>query len=164
MTPRYPSSSSARRFTRRGFLAASALAGPAAWAVGTSGAASASGLAVRRAGGSPPGAGLAWHDITDQTVNAASFTEPVTQSRAWAVSWLAAARALRRPDGPGYAEAALAQALHDTLAAQVPGRRAQLDASLAATLSSVPDGPARQRGIRARARRRRSSSNARGTA
>jgi hypothetical protein len=31
----------------------------------------------------------------------------------------------------------------------VPGRRTQLDASLAATLSSVPDGPAKQRGIRA---------------
>ena len=93
--------------------------------------------------------GLAWHDITDQTVNAANFAEPVTQSRTWAVSWLAAARALRRPDGPGYAVAALAQALHDTLAAQVPGRRTQLDASLAATLSSVPDGRAKQRGIRA---------------
>ena len=93
MTPRYPSSSSARRFARRGFLAASALAGSAAWAVGTSSAASASGAAVRRAGGSTPGAALAWHDITNQTVNAASFTELVTQSRAWAVSWLAAARA-----------------------------------------------------------------------
>src|SRR2546421_638654 len=149
MMPGYSASSSARRLTRRSFLAASALAGSAAWAVGTSSAASASGAAVRRAGSSPPGAALAWHDITDQTVNAAAFTEPVTQSRTWAVSWLAAARALRRPDGPGYAVAALAQALHDTLAAQVPSRRAQLDASLAATLSSVPDGLARQRGIKA---------------
>jgi hypothetical protein len=140
-----------RRVSRRGFLTASALAVPAAWAVGTSAVASASGLAARtaarRADANASAVGVAWHDITNQTVAAAKFAEPVTQSRAWAVSWLAAARALRGADHLDYAVAALAQALHDTLAAQVPSQQAQLDASLAATLSSVPDGPAKQRGI-----------------
>ena len=55
--------------------------------------------------------GLAWHDITNQTVNAANFAEPVTQSRTWAVSWLAAARALRRNHEGDYAVAAFTQAL-----------------------------------------------------
>lgn len=145
--PLFPSPPSGRLVSRRGFLAASTLAVPAAWAVATSGVASASGLAARRAGASTAAVGLAWHDITSQTVAAAKFAEPVTQSRAWAVSWLAAARALHRADHPDYVVAALAQALHDTLAAQVPGQQAQLDASLAATLSSVPDGPAKERGI-----------------
>ena len=47
--------------------------------------------------------------------------------------------------------AAFARALHDTLAVQVPSQQASLDASVAATLTSVPDGPAKKRGI-ARAR------------
>ena len=45
--------------------------------------------------------------------------------------------------------AAFAQALHDTLAAQVPSQQASLDAGLAATLASVPDGRARKSGIAA---------------
>jgi hypothetical protein len=143
------SSSPARRITRRGFLAASTLAVPAAWVAGTSGVASASGLTARRADAGTPSIGLTWHDITDQTVSAANFAEPVTQSRAWAVSWLATARALRRSGDPDYAVAALARALHDTLAAQVPSQQAQLDARLADTLSAVPDGQAKQRGITA---------------
>jgi hypothetical protein len=129
--------------TRRSFLAASALAGPAAYLL-ADGARPASAAA-------PPNTGvaLAWHDITNQTVTAAAFPEPVTQSRTWAVSWLAAARSVRRDHNPDFGTAALAQALHDTLAAQVPSQQAALDASLAATLASVPSGPARQRGIAA---------------
>jgi hypothetical protein len=100
--------------------------------------------------GAWPDAGLAvqWYDITDQTVSAAGFAEPVIQSRAWAVSWLAAARAIRGR-GRSSAGAALAQALHDALAAQVPSRRPQLDADLAATLAGIPDGPAKTAGIAA---------------
>jgi len=66
------------------------------------------------------------------------------------VSWLAAARALRGNDHADYAVTAFAQALHDTLAAQVPSQQASLDSSLAATLASVPDGPAKKRGIAGR--------------
>ena len=123
---------------------------PAAWAAGTSGVASAA--AARRAEATSSAVGLAWHDITNQAVSAAKFAEPVTQSRTWAVSWLAAARALRGIDDGDYAVAALAQALHDTLAAQVPSQQASLDASLAATLAPVPDGPAKKSGITAGAR------------
>jgi hypothetical protein len=129
--------------SRRSFLTASAFAVPAAWLL-TDGA--------RPALASPAdtsATALAWHDITSQTVAAAAYAEPVTQSRAWAVSWLAAARAVLRDGDPHYGTAALAQALHDTLAAQVPSQQATLDASLAATLASVPDGPAKQRGITA---------------
>jgi hypothetical protein len=132
--------------SRRSFLTASALAVPAAWLL-TDGARTA--LA---APADTQGTALAWHDITNQAVKAAAFPEPVTQSRTWAVSWLAAARAVRRDHDPGYGTAALAQALHDTLAAQVPGQQAALDASLTATLASVPDGPAKQRGIAAGAK------------
>jgi hypothetical protein len=90
---------------------------------------------------------LNWYDIAAQTVAAAAYPEPVTQSRAWSVSWLAAARAVGHRRGPHYALAALAQALHDTLAAQVPAQQAQLDADLAQTLANIPDGPAKRAGI-----------------
>jgi len=129
------------RPSRRSFLTASALAVPAAYLL--------PGGARAAFAATPSSAGtvLAWHDITNQTVSAAAFPEPVTQSRTWAVSWLAAARAVARDRDPDYGTAALAQALHDTLAAQVPSQQAALDASLAAALGSVPDGPAKQRGI-----------------
>lgn len=91
--------------------------------------------------------GLQWYDITNQTVAAAAYPEPVTQSRAWAVSWLAAARAVSHPHGRGFAVAAFTQALHDTLAAEVPAQQGQLDADLAATLATVPDGPGKTAGV-----------------
>jgi hypothetical protein len=94
-----------------------------------------------------PGVGLAWYDVTAQTVAAAAFPEPVTQSRAWAVSWLAGARAVGDGRDPRYAIAAFVTALHDTLTALVPARGAQLDQALTATLSGVPDGPAKERGV-----------------
>jgi len=92
---------------------------------------------------------LEWYDLTDQTVAAAGYPEPVTQSRGWAVSWLAAARAVGRSHDRSFATAALAQAIHDTLAAEVPGQRSQLDVALASTLAAVPDGRAKRRGIEA---------------
>ena len=92
---------------------------------------------------------LQWYDITDQTVTAAAFREPVTQSRTWSVSWLAAGRALGHHHDLGYQITAFAQALHDTLAAQVPSQQSLLDADLASTLAGVPDGPAKRAGIAA---------------
>jgi hypothetical protein len=90
-----------------------------------------------------------WYDITDQTVTAAAFPEPVTQSRTWSVSWLAAARAVARSRNASFEIAAFAQALHDTLAAQVPSQTSQLDAHLATTLADVPDGSAKADGLAA---------------
>src|ERR1700743_2279125 len=91
--------------------------------------------------------GLDWYDITNQTVTAAAWPEPVTASRAWAVSWLAAARAVEENGNPAFETAAFAQALHDTLAAQVPSQAAALDADLATTLGTVPNGWAKSAGI-----------------
>lgn len=93
--------------------------------------------------------GLDWYDITNQTVSAAGWPEPASSSRAWAVSWLAAARAVEQSGNPAFETAAFAQALHDALAAQVPSQAAALDADLATTLASVPNGPAKSAGIAA---------------
>jgi hypothetical protein len=106
---------------------------------------------------STPRVDLQWYDITARTIAAAKFVEAATESRTWAVSWLAAARAIGSPgnsdndhhEDSNYAVAALATALHDTLAALVPDQQSQLDAALASTLALVPGGPARDQGIAA---------------
>jgi len=92
---------------------------------------------------------LQWFDITNTTVAAAGFPQPVTQTRTWAVSWLAAARAVQDGGSPSFRRAAFAKALHDALAAQVPARQAELDDALATTLGTIPDGKQKSRGIAA---------------
>lgn len=92
---------------------------------------------------------LEWFDVTQQTVAASGFPQPVTQTRTWAVSWLGATRAVRDGSSPRFQKAAFATALHDTLVAQVPSRQPQLDAALASTLAGIPDGPQKDRGIAA---------------
>ena len=136
--------------SRRGFLAASALAAvPALWASPALAGPAHSGVRLPGKGGPATPVTLSWYDLTDQTVTAAAFAEPITQSRAWAVSWLAAARAAGPRGDPGYSTAAFAQALHDTLAAQVPSQQPPLDAALASTLAGIPDGRAKHAGIAA---------------
>jgi hypothetical protein len=88
-----------------------------------------------------------WYSITDQTITAAGFPEPVTQSDAWSVSWLAASRAVAAGRGPSFQKAAFVQALHDTLVSEVPTQRSNLDADLSSTLADIPDGPAKTAGI-----------------
>ena len=100
-----------------------------------------------RAGGEAAATALAWHDVTAQVVAAAAFPEPVTQSRTWAVSWLAAARATTHERSLTHSSAALAQALHDTLVALVPSQQAALDSALASTLASIGNGAQVDRGI-----------------
>jgi len=90
---------------------------------------------------------LEWFDTTQATVVAAGFPQPFTQTRAWAVSWLAAARAVQDGGNPWFQRAAFATALHDTLLAQVPGQQPQLDAALASTLAEIPDGRHEDRGV-----------------
>ena len=149
MLPHLPSPSAQhdpnRAFTRRGFLAASALVAPAAWFLGSNGVAKAD--EDTRGDAGTQALGLAWYDLTNQAVAAAKFAEPVTQSRAWAVSWLAAANAVRLGGSPDYNAAALPQALHDALAVLVPSQQAVLDAALVTSLAAVPDGPLKQQGI-----------------
>lgn len=120
------------RPSRRSVLAATALAVPAGALVDAEPA-----FASRRAAHARATA-LTWFDLTNTTVTAAAFPEPVTQSRTWAVSWLAAARATRPGADPVQRTAAFAQALHDTLVALVPSQQASVDSALAATLASLP--------------------------
>jgi hypothetical protein len=92
---------------------------------------------------------LDWFDVTQATVAAAGFPEPVTQGRTWAVSWLSAARAVRDGLGPRFQEAAFVTALHDSLVAQVPGQQSQLDAALTSSLAAIPDGWQKSLGVTA---------------
>ncbi|MFE2327911.1 vanadium-dependent haloperoxidase [Streptomyces sp. NPDC059385] len=100
-----------------------------------------------------------WYDTTAQTVAAAGAPTQVTNSRTWAISWLAAARATREaPGGRGRAafqDAAVASAVHDALVALAPTRKTELDAALAGSLARIPDGPAERRGVAAGARQAR---------
>ncbi|MFJ3881065.1 vanadium-dependent haloperoxidase [Streptomyces sp. NPDC090077] len=107
----------------------------------------------------PPAAGsvvLDWYDATARTVAAAAAPTQITNSRTWAIGWIAAARAAREaPGGPGrsrFQDAAVASAVHDALVALAPSRRADLDAALTATLAGIPDGPAEDRGVAAGSR------------
>jgi hypothetical protein len=100
-----------------------------------------------QSGRATAGVALDWYDITSQTVAAAAYPEPITSSRAWAISWLAAARAVDHDADPRFETAAFASALHDTLAALVPAREQQLDDALALTLASIPDGSRKDHGI-----------------
>ncbi|MFE0252734.1 vanadium-dependent haloperoxidase [Streptomyces sp. NPDC059010] len=96
---------------------------------------------------------LAWYDATADTVVTAGASTQITNSRTWAISWLAAARATRTvPRGVehgAYQEAALAGAVHRALVTLAPSRAEQLDATLKKTLHAIPDGPAEDRGVAA---------------
>ncbi|MEV0123871.1 vanadium-dependent haloperoxidase [Streptomyces sp. NPDC050703] len=102
---------------------------------------------------------LDWYDTTAATVAADAAPTQITNSRTWAVSWLAAARAARQvPSGVDrgdFQDAALASALHDALVALVPSRAQELDAALRTTLQGVPDGAAESKGVAAGARQAR---------
>ncbi|GGM16723.1 MULTISPECIES: vanadium-dependent haloperoxidase [Micromonospora] len=94
---------------------------------------------------------LQWYDVTAAAI--ATSTRPqVTNSRAWAISWLAATRAVRTaPVGTArhYQDAALASAVHTALSNLTPEAAPTLDAALQATLRRIPDGRAEERGIAA---------------
>jgi hypothetical protein len=92
---------------------------------------------------------LRWYDLTRASVTAAAQPEQVTQNRIWAVSWIAAARAVERRHDARFQGAALATALHDTLVALVPGQAPALDSELSASLAPIPDGGAKAAGIAA---------------
>src|SRR3954451_4790385 len=47
-----------------------------------------------------------WFDITNQTVGAAAYPEAVSASRAWALSWVAGARAVGGSENRTFATAA----------------------------------------------------------
>ncbi|MFF9899660.1 vanadium-dependent haloperoxidase [Streptomyces longispororuber] len=96
---------------------------------------------------------LAWYDATAETIATAGAPTQITNSRTWAISWLAAARAVRSVpagvDRGAYQEAALAGAVHRALVTLAPSRKEQLDATFKETLDAIPDGPAEKRGVTA---------------
>ena len=102
---------------------------------------------------------LDWYDATAATVAAAGAATQVTNSRTWAISWLAAARAAsvvpRGLDRGVFQDAALASAVHGALVALVPSRTRELDTTLRTTLERLPDGPAKTKGAAAGVRQAR---------
>ncbi|MGW1599184.1 hypothetical protein ACWCQG_36620, partial [Streptomyces sp. NPDC002343] len=92
-----------------------------------------------------PSVALDWYDTTAAGIAAAGAPTQITNSRTWAISWLAAARATRTVphgvDRADFQDAALASAVHDSLSALIPARTRQFDAALATTLDRIQDGP-----------------------
>ncbi|MFG3339797.1 vanadium-dependent haloperoxidase [Glycomyces sp. NPDC048151] len=139
------SSTDQTSISRRAILAAAPVAATGI-AVGSASAASA-------APESASAAVLTWFDVTNDAVTAAPAPTQVTNSRTWAIAWLAAARAVRRaPHGVNarhYREAALAAAVHRALSALAPTQQTVLDAALADALAAVPEGSAKRKGVAA---------------
>jgi hypothetical protein len=83
---------------------------------------------------------LEWYDVTASTIGVITGPQQVTNSRTWAVAWIAAGRAVSavRP-GPD-AELALAAAVHTTLLSTNPAAAPALDAAFAATLARLSAG------------------------
>jgi hypothetical protein len=126
---------------------------PALVALGATALLTASVAVPRAAAADRTTAALTWYDATAATVAAAGAPTQTTNSRTWAIGWLAAARATRSVPagverGP-YQEAALAAAVRRALVTLVPSRTEQLDATYKATLDAIPDGPAQERGVAA---------------
>jgi hypothetical protein len=113
-----------------------------------------------------------WFQVTTDTVAAAAISAQASNSRIWALSWSAAYNSLTTKNSSHrwfsrgrtahfshkgrrviaasgvFADAAVASAVHDTLAAQVPVRQPQLDAALATTLARLPDGWQKSAGVK----------------
>jgi hypothetical protein len=117
----------------------------------------AGGLAAPQAAAQPRNTATAtaveWFDVTADAVAAAPAATQVTNSRTWAIGWLAAARATRAvPAGVNreeYQRAALASAVHRTLTELAPTRTARVDEAYTATLAVIPDGRSEDRGVAA---------------
>jgi len=96
---------------------------------------------------------LEWMDISKTMLAPPAAPAGIENFRAWAITWLAAARAVNLEPSPGpahhYREAAFAAAIHESLVTFVPTRSAELDQALAITLSRIPDGPAETNGVAA---------------
>ncbi|REE97023.1 vanadium-dependent haloperoxidase [Thermomonospora umbrina] len=145
-----PSTSEPLRARRgRAVLATAAAAATALTAVGAPPAAAEKSVDVA----------VEWYDATARTIAAAGATTQSTNNRTWAISWIAAARAVRdTPPGVkrrAYQDAALASAVHASLVALAPTRTEDLNAALHRTLERIPDGASEDRGIAAGKRQAR---------
>ncbi|MGK5531872.1 vanadium-dependent haloperoxidase [Streptomyces sp. URMC 129] len=140
---------------RRSVLRSSALASAVALAALVTAAAPSAATADDSARPSPRvDVVLEWYDVTAETVATAGAPTGITNSRTWAISWVAAARVLqdgtpRGADRADYQDAALAGAVHRALSTLTPARADALDAALRRTLDRIPDGPAEDQGLAA---------------
>ena len=80
---------------------------------------------------------LEWYDLTATTIGVITGPQQVTNSRTWAIAWIAAGRAVSAVRPGADAELALAAAVHQTLISTNPAAAPVLDAALAATLSRL---------------------------
>ena len=76
---------------------------------------------------------LEWYDLTATTIGVITGPQQVTNSRTWAIAWIAAWRAVSAVRPGADAELALAAAVHETLIGTNPAAAPVLDAALAAT-------------------------------
>ncbi|MFI5908545.1 vanadium-dependent haloperoxidase [Dactylosporangium sp. NPDC051541] len=103
------------------------------------GAGAAAVLIPAPAGASVPKADtlLEWYDVTAATIGVITGPQQVTNSRTWAVAWIAAGRAVAAVRPGAEAELALAAAVHETLITTNPAAVATLDAALASTVARL---------------------------
>ena len=80
---------------------------------------------------------LEWYDLTATTIGVITGPQQVTNSRTWAIAWIAAWRAVSAVRPGADAELALAAAVHETLISTNPAAVPALDAALAATLARL---------------------------
>ncbi|MGI5242185.1 vanadium-dependent haloperoxidase [Dactylosporangium sp. CA-139066] len=80
---------------------------------------------------------LEWYDRTATTIGVITGPQQVTNSRTWAVAWIAAWRAVSAVRPGADAELALAAAVHETLITTNPAAAPALDAALATTLARL---------------------------
>jgi hypothetical protein len=80
---------------------------------------------------------LDWYDLTATTIGTITGPQQVTNSRTWAVAWIAASRAVSTVRPGAEAELALAAAVHETLITTNPAAAPALDAALSATLTRL---------------------------
>jgi hypothetical protein len=78
-----------------------------------------------------------WYDLTATTIGVITGPQQVTNSRTWAVAWIAGWRAASAVRPGADAELALAAAVHETLITTNPAAAPVLDAALATTRSRL---------------------------
>lgn len=119
--------SSSKVVSRRAVLAAAAGAGAAAV------------LSPARAGAAAPPTEtlIEWYDLTAATIGVITGSQQVTNSRTWAVAWIAAGRAVAAVRAGAEAELALAAAVHEVLITTNPAAGPALENAYAATVARL---------------------------
>ncbi|WP_020557734.1 vanadium-dependent haloperoxidase [Embleya scabrispora] len=92
---------------------------------------------------------IEWYDTTAAVIASWGAPTQITNSRAWGIGWLAAARALEYGRDRDFEDAAVASAVHAALRTLFPGtdQAAFLDGAFARTLARLPAGRRTSAGI-----------------